>query len=189
MSKQLDFIKRYTQIAKEVAAKYGDHYGWYIAQAALESGWGLSEVCVKANNFFGIKGSDPETSFNQGGVLYAKFQTPEECFRYQGWQLSVARYQPCKKYRNDFKKYGDCIQAAGYCAKAQSGQETYGDKIQEIAEQWGLNAEESDLAMAYVTEAKLMRPYGDKNTYWSNQSSRKELAVILYRLVNKLKET
>lgn len=187
MSKQLDFIKRFTPIAKEVSAKYRIPYGALIAQAALETGWGTSEVCLKANNYFGTKSRSSEGAFNQGGVFYVKFLTPEESFMYQGWQLSVPRYETCKKYLPDLKKYFDCVQAAGYCAAPVAGGATYGDKISEIAAQWGLDVDEDELAKAFVEGKKIMRPYGDKDKYWANMSSRKEIAVLLYRLSEYIK--
>lgn len=181
MSKQLDFIKKFSQVAKEVGTKYGIPYGFLLAQAAQESSWGLSEVCLKANNYFGIKTDHADTAFNQGGVLYAKFVTPEEAFRYQGWQLSVPRYAGGKAHINDFKKYGDFLQNANYCALAKPGEKTYGDMIEAIADQWGLNATETDLARAEVEKLRIMRPYGV--SYWSGESSRTETAVIIYRLI------
>jgi flagellum-specific peptidoglycan hydrolase FlgJ len=187
VAKQQDFIKRFTPIAKEVGAKYGIPWGFLIAEAAEESAWGTSEVCIKANNYFGTKEAHADAAFNQRGTLYAKFTSPDESFKYQGWQLSVPRYAGGKAHKNDFKKYGDFLQNAGYCQKASPGEDTYGDKIAEIAEQWSLNLDETETAKLEVETLKIMRPYGNKDSYWSGQSSRTETAVIVYRILEYLR--
>ena len=50
-----DFFKKYAPYAMDTQNKYGIPASITLAQAALESGWGGSELTVLANNFFGIK--------------------------------------------------------------------------------------------------------------------------------------
>lgn len=51
----LDYISKY---AKEIGANYDLYASIMIAQAALETGYGTSELATRANNFFGIKAED-----------------------------------------------------------------------------------------------------------------------------------
>jgi hypothetical protein len=52
---RLAFIEEYAAAAIQVGAEFGIPYDAILAQAALESGNGLSTLTVQANNFFGIK--------------------------------------------------------------------------------------------------------------------------------------
>ena len=78
-----DFVKTYQPYAVEVQKTCGLPVLFVLAQAALESGWGASDVAKNDNNFFGIM---------PGGV-YAKYPTVEA-----GWQayaalINTPRYQ------------------------------------------------------------------------------------------------
>ncbi|EIT6323212.1 glucosaminidase domain-containing protein, partial [Salmonella enterica] len=56
MSKQSDFINRIAPAAQRVSQQTGIPASVIMAQAALESGWGTSQLSAKYNNFFGVKG-------------------------------------------------------------------------------------------------------------------------------------
>ena len=51
------FIARLAPEAQSLQAQYGVKASISIAQAALESDWGRSELAAKYNNFFGVKAS------------------------------------------------------------------------------------------------------------------------------------
>ena len=50
-----DFIDRMGPVAQEIVPGYGLWPSVFLAQAALESGWGRSWLAVNANNYFGRK--------------------------------------------------------------------------------------------------------------------------------------
>ena len=51
------FITKMTPAILADTSKYGLYPSIQMAQAALESGWGLSQLSTQANNFFGVKGA------------------------------------------------------------------------------------------------------------------------------------
>jgi len=53
---QQDFLNRVVPIAQQEASKYNIYASVMLAQAILESNWGLSDLATQANNYFGIKG-------------------------------------------------------------------------------------------------------------------------------------
>lgn len=54
-SPQDEFIDRMAPVAQEILPGYGLWPSVFIAQAALESGWGRSWLATTANNYFGRK--------------------------------------------------------------------------------------------------------------------------------------
>ncbi|GEO69056.1 glycoside hydrolase family 73 protein [Levilactobacillus acidifarinae] len=74
---QQTFISTLKSPVKTVANQYKLYPSVMMAQAALESGWGTSQLTLQANNYFGIKGSyngqsvSMETSeYDANGKLY-----------------------------------------------------------------------------------------------------------------------
>ena len=94
MSKQSDFFDKYKDYAMTSQNVSGVPASITLAQAALESGWGLSGLTVKANNFFGIKAGSTWTGdvyeaktqeFVNGGYItitskFRKYPTAKDCF-------------------------------------------------------------------------------------------------------------
>ncbi|MCH5462142.1 muramidase [Lactobacillus sp. LC28-10] len=71
------FISNMSSPVKKVADQYKLYPSVMMAQAALESGWGTSQLTINANNYFGIKGSYNGASvtmstaeYNANGQLY-----------------------------------------------------------------------------------------------------------------------
>ena len=54
-SPESDFLDRMGPVAQEIVPKYGLFPSVFLAQAALESGWGRSYLAQNANNYFGRK--------------------------------------------------------------------------------------------------------------------------------------
>ena len=54
-SSQQEFIDRLAPVAQEIVPQYGLWPSVFLAQAALESGWGRSYLAQNANNYFGRK--------------------------------------------------------------------------------------------------------------------------------------
>jgi len=87
-----EFISAATAAARAFAENGGSHAGVAVAQAALESNWGNSQLARDAHNYFGIKahGSLPwielPTHEAKNGALvrvsarFAKYGSIEACF-------------------------------------------------------------------------------------------------------------
>ena len=89
---QDEFIAAATAAARASSATSGFPPGVTVAQAALESGWGNSQLARMANNYFGIKARPgheaidlPTVEYVDGAPVrstakFAKFVSMAECF-------------------------------------------------------------------------------------------------------------
>ncbi len=64
------FISEYKGDVQKASSKYNLYSSVMMAQAALESGWGQSQLTQSANNFFGIKGAYNGQSVSMATVEY-----------------------------------------------------------------------------------------------------------------------
>jgi len=55
-AQQQAFLNKVVPMAQQAAAKYNLYTSVMLAQAILESDWGLSDLSTQANNYFGVKG-------------------------------------------------------------------------------------------------------------------------------------
>lgn len=64
-----EFLEQLTPYAQEVSKSHGIRPSLLVAQAALESNWGQSQLAQESNNFFGIKSASgkeyPTKEFRQ----------------------------------------------------------------------------------------------------------------------------
>ena len=110
-AQQKDFIEKIAPLAQREMKKSDILASITIAQAILESGWGLSGLTRKSNNLFGIKGSGISSATFEvvGGKridIVGSFRT------YSDWEESVSdhtRLLMLPRYRNivgekDFRK-------------------------------------------------------------------------------------
>jgi len=70
------FITKMTPAIMADTSKYGLYPSIQMAQAALESGWGLSDLSTQANNFFGVKGAYNGQSVTMKTTEYYDGKTP-----------------------------------------------------------------------------------------------------------------
>lgn len=94
-----------------------------IAQAALESGWGTSQLASKYNNYFGIV-ADPSwkgktIKFNSNGLTYRAYDSIKDCVKDYVRFLNVNQ-----RYKNNgvfdsksYKEQAKALQNAGYAGK------------------------------------------------------------------------
>ncbi|HWR34720.1 MAG TPA: glucosaminidase domain-containing protein [Clostridia bacterium] len=87
-----EFIRVATEAARTASARSGLPAGVTVAQAALESRWGESQLSRRANNFFGIKAHGkhawvemPTTEFFGGSASkvkakFARYESMAQCF-------------------------------------------------------------------------------------------------------------
>jgi len=120
-----------------------------VAQAILESGWGTSDLALKANALFGIKAGaawkGPRMEKKTSEHIDGKQVEVTAAFRaYSSWEESVAdhgahlrgtaRYKAVVGER-DYKKACRAVHAAGYATAPD-----YADYLIRLIEQYGLTA-------------------------------------------------
>jgi hypothetical protein len=138
-----DFIAKITPLAQ------GTHVpvSFTIAQAALESAWGESELAKQANNLFGMKAGaeweGPTISLPTHEVVDGKTVEVEAVWRkFESWGSCIAdhtrlltkdeRYKAAFDF-TDGRSFAMAIAAAGYATDP-----AYGSKLVEIINQYNL---------------------------------------------------
>ena len=131
-----------------------------VAQAILESGWGTSDLALKANALFGIKAGPawkgPRMEKKTSEHIDGKQVEVAAAFRaYGSWEESVAdhgahlrgtaRYKAVLGER-DYKKACRAVHAAGYATAPD-----YADYLIRLIEQYGLTAWDSNPAPRVIT--------------------------------------
>jgi len=135
------YIEKYKGIAIQEMKKHGIPASITLAQGGLESGWGSSELAVKANNHFGIK------CHGWQGATYRKdAEIPKECFRkYDSPEQSYRDHSDFLRYRDrysflfslkstDYKGWANGLLAAGYATN-----KNYPALLIGIIEKYGLD--------------------------------------------------
>lgn len=119
------FIAYYAEAAMEQQYKYGIPASVTLAQMALESAWGHSELARTQNNFFGIK---------LPGNTYRTFRDVWESIEYHSNILMKNRYAICSQFHEDEYHYWLLgIKACGY-----AGDVNYVSKCENIIRKYKL---------------------------------------------------
>ena len=117
-----DFFRLYADIAMEHQRRYGIPSSVTLAQMALESGYGESELARKGNNFFGIKvGSSWKgaKSWHHDDVpgYFRNYDTVWESIDDHSKLLMTERYKRCRQYDSqDYHHWLVEIKRAGYAS-------------------------------------------------------------------------
>jgi flagellar protein FlgJ len=181
-----------------------------VAQAILESGWHITPI-KDSNNVFGIKYHKPEWGYVNGITVeyingnkrkvvaqFQKYPTLADCFADHNYLLTLDirgkyanySYKECLEH---YKKYHDLEEYVQCVAKSYATDPHYAEKIlniiKEVREKLEPDDEETKQAKELMKEAGVFKPYGAEGVYWGTHPTRLELAIILYRLINKLKIT
>lgn len=132
------FFENHLKDAKYVQKKYGLFPSVTLAQAALESGFGESELTVEYHNYFGIKGNKDngvqlwteevmEDQFIGTQDYFRTYRSPRQSFDDYGKLLTTLdRYQGVANASTpEEAAYG--LYSAGY-----STNPAYGDRIMEL---------------------------------------------------------
>lgn len=122
-----DFFEAYAEIAMQQQQKYGIPTSVTLAQMALESDYGRSELAKKGYNYFGIKANQ---KWLQQGLPYSvhdddyanekfcNFNTIEESVEYHSRLLMSDRYASCWQYSSkDYHNWLKAIKASGYATR------------------------------------------------------------------------
>lgn len=142
----------YTALAKHAHRYNIKVFSPIIAQACLESGWGTSELAVKANNFFGLKyregrcptaidkyvkvGSEqnPDGSYASSVMLWCKFNNLEDCVIGYLDFINNSRYNNLKDVTDPYT-YLINIKADGYATSL-----SYVDNLMKVIQQNNLTS-------------------------------------------------
>ncbi|MBD5069739.1 glycoside hydrolase family 73 protein [Ligilactobacillus apodemi] len=119
------FIKKLVPVAQAEQRQYGVFTSITLAQAALESDWGQSELSAKYNNLFGIKSSTGSLMTTQEYVN-GEWVTIKDTFAvYNSWDDSVKAHTQLfvngTAWNSDH--YGSVLRATSYEQAAQALQQ------------------------------------------------------------------
>lgn len=142
------FLLKLSPYAQELSTSHGVRPSLLVAQAALESNWGNSQLAEESNNYFGIKsknGREYSTKeFRQG-----EWQEVKSYFKeYDSVYDSILDYADLLKNGTSWNSnlYEEVVQANSYqeAARAltQAGyatDPTYAEKLIEVIEQYQLD--------------------------------------------------
>lgn len=151
-SPYMEFIDEITDEAIAMYNEYGVFPSITIAQAILESGWGKSDLSIKANNLFGIKAD------KYWGGAYISMQTTEyhdeqvkSNFRkYESKSASLEDHGKFiydnKRYRNNgvfdatyYVDQAEALERAGYSTKEnENGEKIYAELLINLIRQYNL---------------------------------------------------
>ena len=146
------FFKMYAPYAIATQAAHGVPASITLAQAALESGWGESELTKTANNFFGIKDQAKDeykgpnvtrdtTEYINGvkvtvNSAFRRYSTPQGSFNdHSVFLLKNSRYKNLFKIPlTDFEAWAKGLKAAGYATDPN-----YANKLITLVKAYNLN--------------------------------------------------
>lgn len=140
-SPQEKYIVKYAGIAVSERKRSGVPASITLAQGMLESGNGLSELAVKANNHFGIKchdwkGAKMYYDDDRRGECFRKYRNPEESYKDHSDFLRYRdRYKFLFDFRvTDYKSWAYGLKKAGYATDP-----SYPQKLINIIEEYDLD--------------------------------------------------
>lgn len=136
--RQIEYVKRFAQVARIEMQKYGIPASVTLAQGLLESDAGASKLARKHNNHFGIKCHSK--SCPKGHCVNYHDDSPKDFFRQYGtaWEsfrahsefLSRDRYKPLHKLKpTDYKGWARGLEKAGYATGSE-----YAEKLIRLIE-------------------------------------------------------
>ncbi|HZG00358.1 MAG TPA: glucosaminidase domain-containing protein [Chitinophagales bacterium] len=160
-----DYIDRYKDIAIAEMQRTRVPASIKLAQGLLESGFGQSELAMKANNHFGIKchsgWTGPSMTYDDDAKneCFRKYNNAEESFRdHSDFLRTRERYAFLFEYQpTDYKKWANGLKQAGYATNPR-----YPDLLIQSIEKYNLT--QYDIYGSFVA---------DNSTNPSNKTSNK----------------
>jgi flagellum-specific peptidoglycan hydrolase FlgJ len=162
-SKQ-QFIKDLYPEAVNIYDKYGVLPSVTISQAILESGWGKSELSIKANNFFGIKADSgwKGKKIKMNTSEYYNKKIMDEFRVYDNKGQSLKDYGEFLKNNKRYKENGvfqatqyidqvNAIEKAGYSTvENNKGEKIYSELVIDIIKEQNLQLLDYQCEMNYI---------------------------------------
>lgn len=141
-----EYISSTEELAQTTAKKYHLFASVIMAQSALESNWGTSQLSEQYHNYFGIKANSQEEGVNletlefvdgKSGEYEQRFRvykSKADSFNHYGRLMTQAkRYAPVK----DAKTYQEAAKMLKQCGYATDPQ--YDKKIIQLIEKYGFD--------------------------------------------------
>lgn len=143
-----NYIIEFKDIAMEEMLQYGIPASITLAQGILESGAGVGELTLKANNHFGIKchtgwqGDKVYHDDDERGECFRKYNDPKYSYRDHSLFLTQrSRYQDLFKLRkDDYVAWAKGLRKAGYATDPR-----YPEKLIGIIERYSLQNYDSEV--------------------------------------------
>ena len=139
-----EFFEKYAAAAIEEQKRYGIPASVTLAQMAVESGYGESNLARQDNNYFGIKASDKwikagkQWSYHHDDHYNDKFCTfasPLDSLEYHSKVLMADRYKACRQYASDDHTHWiEGIKKGGYATDPR-----YVGTIEGVIKKYGLD--------------------------------------------------
>ena len=139
-----EFFEKYAAAAIEEQKRYGIPASVTLAQMAVESGYGESNLARQDNNYFGIKASDKwikagkpwsyhhDDHFND---KFCTFASPLDSLEYHSKVLMADRYKACRQYASDDHTHWiEGIKKGGYATDPR-----YVATIEGVIKKYGLD--------------------------------------------------
>lgn len=119
--KRLDYVKNYYSVAQRVGKSFGINPIVILAQAALESGWGTSNLSKNYNNFFGVTAYGAQNPYWKGtkyvstssGLPFRTYAGPYEGFS-DFARLLVSKYNEAARASHSVAEYARLISQSPY---------------------------------------------------------------------------
>ena len=119
--KRADFIARYYGIAEKVGRAFGINPIVILAQGAIESGWGTSNLATNYNNFFGITAYGATNNYWKGGkyvsttsnLPFRTYTSVANSFS-DFARLLVAKYSTAARASRNVAEYASLISSSPY---------------------------------------------------------------------------
>ena len=139
-----EFFQEYAPLARKIGKKYDLYPSVILAQAALESNFGQSDLAQANKNFFGIKAkggqgvSYPTEEVKDGQRItiqdnFESYKSPVDSFKHYGLLLSQAqRYQPVREAKSP-QEACHRLHPSGY-----STDPGYGQRLVDLIDQYQL---------------------------------------------------
>ena len=195
-------IKTLYESALEVEKRIGVPALFQVAQAILESGWDITPLIingVNSYNIYGIKYHRQDGKFvkttGSDAATYQAYKNFKDCFNDHttlltmdiGRPISYAKALALYKQNKDLDRYILNV------SKVYATDSLYSYKILGVIARLKNLLEAKEVALKEPTEFDkawdlmirfgIFKPYGDLETYKDKPISRRELAVLLARLI------
>ncbi|EME8213778.1 glycoside hydrolase family 73 protein, partial [Enterococcus faecium] len=186
-----NFINSISGYAQKLANQNDLYASVMMAQAILESGWGMSELAMSPNyNLFGIKGSYngqyvifPTQEYVNGhwitvNAKFRKYPSYKESLQDNANVIKNTSFQPGVYYywgvwKSHTRSYRD---ATNYLTGRYATAPNYGQVLNEIIETYGLTKYDTDSSKIQTSQMyRLYNPHSGEHLYTLNQSEKNSL--------------
>lgn len=165
-SSKQEFIKGLYSQATEIYNKYGVLPSITISQAILESGWGKSDLSIKANNLFGIKADNSwkGKKIKMNTSEYYNKKITDNFRAYSSTEESIKDYGEFLKNNKRYKESGvfkasqyleqaNAIEKSGYSTiQNDKGENIYAELLTEIIQEQNLQLLDFKCEMNFLNQ-------------------------------------